>query len=794
MLTAEEIARIPYRRGPVSAKVCIIGEAPGSEEEADPQKRPFIGTSGQLLETMLRKRGIDPSEVYFTNVIKERPDEKKIEKWIKLNKVKMEMYVELLNRELASLPNVNVFAPCGAVALQAVTGKKSIDSWRGSIIPATLGGIRGKKCVGMIHPAAIFRNWLYHPPTVDVDIPRIRQQSTFSEIKLPKRTYIIRPTYEQVLDFIDKCKKSSALLSIDLETLPRPQRIVSFQLAISPDEAICIPFQYRNGKNYWTFDQELIIWKKLVDLLENCGKRIIGQNILTFDLFMLAMQGFDLDKLLNNVFLDTMEGFGCLEPQLPQGLDFLTSIMTEEPYYKSEGKEWTSKQGEDEFWTYGCKDVMVVCEIAPRIYKELQEVNQLKFYYDRWQGLAYARLKMTKRGVRRDEKKRSELETKFVQDIVVEQAKLNVLVGWNVNVKSGPQMQKLLYQDMKLPKQYNREGNVTCDEDAILTLSGKSASPIFKQVLSIRHLRTLFSNNIKAKCDSDGRIRSSFGFTETGRFRSYACPLDSGGNLQNWTPSMRVMLVPDPGFVFVEGDLSQAEARIVAFAGHIKYMMDIFAKDPSTPAGDIHRHMAARIFNMLVENIGKKSPERYAAKRIVHASDYDMGPQTFVKRYNKDAAANNMALIVLKDAIQYLAATHSAIPELRGVYHAKIQECLKRNKTLVNPFGRRIVFHDRLGAELYRAGYAWVPQSTVADITNTILLAIARHLDILLQVHDSIMVQCRHDEVKDVIKEMRAANPTIIVGGMPLKIPMDFKTSDVSWMDVKDYKEELLAA
>lgn len=57
--------------GPQPAHGMIVGEAPGKKEvEAG---RPFVGRSGQFLETALKSCGIDRSKVYITNVVKEIP-------------------------------------------------------------------------------------------------------------------------------------------------------------------------------------------------------------------------------------------------------------------------------------------------------------------------------------------------------------------------------------------------------------------------------------------------------------------------------------------------------------------------------------------------------------------------------------------------------------------------------------------------------------------------------------------------------------------------------------------------
>jgi len=57
--------------GNPKAKVMIIGEAPGAEE--DRQGRPFVGAAGQLLDRMLAPIGLDRQSVYITNLLFWRP-------------------------------------------------------------------------------------------------------------------------------------------------------------------------------------------------------------------------------------------------------------------------------------------------------------------------------------------------------------------------------------------------------------------------------------------------------------------------------------------------------------------------------------------------------------------------------------------------------------------------------------------------------------------------------------------------------------------------------------------------
>lgn len=60
-----------FARGNPEAKLMIVGEAPGREE--DEQAKPFVGRSGQLLDKMLAAIGLDETQVYITNIVNWRP-------------------------------------------------------------------------------------------------------------------------------------------------------------------------------------------------------------------------------------------------------------------------------------------------------------------------------------------------------------------------------------------------------------------------------------------------------------------------------------------------------------------------------------------------------------------------------------------------------------------------------------------------------------------------------------------------------------------------------------------------
>jgi uracil-DNA glycosylase family 4 len=790
ILTYDILQKLPYRRGnEVNPKIIFIGQAPGKMEFVHPQKHAFVGYSGKLLDTkLIAKANIQQSECYFTNVIKEKIYSGKDDKWIRENPSAYKTYLQILKAELNLVSKeANLIVPLGDIALNAVCGLKGISNYRGSILKSKI--IENKKCIPALHPASILRNWSELVYT-KLDFLRIFEESKTPDIVLPQRSYIIRPSFDTAVMYLNKYINSPNMISVDIETLMniRPNRIVTIQFADDKNEGFCLPLQYKSGISYWTTKQEAFLWKLVYQILTT--KKLIGQNFSVFDTFMLHFNGIPYKKILNNVHIDLLEAMRCLEPELPADLGFFTSIYTREPYYKSEGKGYGSKESEDEFYTYGCKDVCVVSEIAPQLEQDLKDENLWEFYKEHFRGFAENRMDLSIQGLLYDVKKREELDVIYMRDIIKSQCELVNIVGEYVNVRSNPQMKKLLYETMKLPTQYDKEGHITTNEDALLKLSTKSESGIFPIILKQRHLRTLKSNFLDASIDSDNHIRSSFGFTKTHRLTSSSVPLQTGGNLQNINKDLRSLISAPNGYKLCKADLSQAEARIVAWKGRMSRSIELFL-DPSR---DIHKETAAAVNEISINDVTKI--QRYCAKRIRYGVNYDMHASRFAKTFNKDASKVGMPLITEKKAQFFIDRFHAIEPDLQRIYHKEIKEQVSKDLTLFNVFGARMRFHERVGDELFREAYSWYAQSTTAYLINMIWQkAKANGINMIHQVHDEILWLSKENEVEkdcalidkiskipmDICPQLHDVPPLII----PFEIAFGDNWGDTTVIDFK---------
>ncbi len=130
--------------GPVSAKIIICGQAPGSEENK--VGRPFVGRAGKFLNQLLKTAGIKREEIYLTSPIKCFPPKNR-----KPTKKEIEACLPYLNRQIEII-NPQKFILLGEVAFSVFFPNKKLSNFRGKRIKKN-----GKKYFVTYHPAAGIR-------------------------------------------------------------------------------------------------------------------------------------------------------------------------------------------------------------------------------------------------------------------------------------------------------------------------------------------------------------------------------------------------------------------------------------------------------------------------------------------------------------------------------------------------------------------------------------------------------------------------------------------------------------
>ena len=705
--------------------------------------------------------GINRRDCYLTNVIKDL--DAPLRKYIDLSsRGKYTIsedgwtYINELGEELKAL-NLNVIVAYGNIALIALTNRVGITKWRGSVLDSTL--VPGLKVVPTFHPSTFIPpkfNFL-NKPLICFDLKRAKHESEFKDLRRTTRAVKTKPSFGEsvaVLKYAYDQGRHGTTIDLDIEVINEELDCIS--VATNPFNSTSIPFRYSQG-DYFTVEQEYEIMLLIEAIMseERISKR--GANFI-----------FDCQFLFHKYGIIPRGNIHCTQiaqkisfPDFPAGLDFVTTMHTDIPYYKVDGKKWI-KAGVgtwEEWWNYNGMDTMSTAAGHPSQMEDLERQGNTETY-DRQRKLIKPLLYMMERGIQVDVEgmmKERESVSIYIEEKIEE---LNQKVGYEINALSSQQLQKYFYDGLghKPYKKRNTKGQwvETCDEDAMKRLARKGFGEA-RMVLDIRRARKRLSTYLEVrKVDEDGRYRSSYKpvGAETGRLSSGETIFGTGGNQQNWPHDLLRYFLFDEAYIGYSFDLSQIENRIVAYVGGIIPMIEAFES-----GRDLHNLTASMIFRKPYNEISNvdgssdlgdgKQSERYWGKKGNHAINYDLTYKGFALNYE-----------VTEKVAKYLVeSVHTAYPQIRESYHTLIKGMLKTDRTVINLFGRKRIFMGPVipnppqvplsaCVATYREGYAQLPQSTTADKINDQGLNYIHYnqqdfhpVELLAQIHDSIVFQ-----------------------------------------------------
>lgn len=559
-------------------KILIIGEAPSQSDWY--AQRPFVGEAGKELDKMLHEAGIVRTDCHLTYVCKtpvpkkrgEAENKRFFDKHTKKYQTPTAAVAEGMVTLAATIDWINPYLiiTLGELALWAVTGEVSITKWRGSMLAANIGSTE-YKVIPTYAPDVVCRKWDWRFICVQ-DLRRAKKASDTREIPVPDYNFIIRPSFEKVMEILGMLCDTAAIqpdtatstptshhsistaivphtgstgvrntegkliLGGDIET--RRGNISCFGIAWSKTEAICIPFMcVENNEGYWSYEEERAILWKLHELFVNDSIAWIFQNgIYDFQYFAVRW-GF-----IPHIWMDTMLAHHTCFAGLAKGLDFQSSIYCEyHRYWKDEGKEFhesiKSPSDEDLYWVYNCKDCVTEFEIAQVLEPMIDRMGLTEPYLFQMAQFPVV-LRMMLRGVRVDKERKEALTIELLDAIASRHTWLEAVVGRVLNPKSPKQMKEFFYDELGLPVQkVYKTGKPTTNEAALSALALKEPliKPITDCISELRSLGVFLSTFVKAPLGEDGRLRSSYNIagTETYRWSSSKDAFGTGLNLQN---------------------------------------------------------------------------------------------------------------------------------------------------------------------------------------------------------------------------------------------------------------------
>ena len=302
------------------------------------------------------------------------------------------------------------------------------------------------------------------------------------------------------------------------------------------------------------------------------------------------------------------------------------------------------------------------------------------------------------------------------------------------------------------------------------------------QILEYRQLTKLkstYADGLAAFIGPDGRIHSRFNqtITATGRISS------TDPNLQNIPVrtelgrQLRKVFVPKEGCVFLDGDYSQIELRVLAHMSGDQKLIEAYRE-----AQDIHAITASQVFHVPLDQVTPQ--QRRNAKAVNFGIVY--GISSF--GLSQDLS------ITRKEAQEYIEQYFKTYPGIKQFLDDAVREAREKGyaRTL---FGRRRPVPELQSGNFMQRSFGERVamnspiQGTAADIIKIAMVRVNGRLRaeglssrLVLQVHDELLIEVRKEELKQVQVILREE----MMGAAKLAVPLeiDMHTGE-SWYDAK---------
>lgn len=441
----------------------------------------------------------------------------------------------------------------------------------------------------------------------------------------------------------------------------------------------------------------------------------------------------------------------------------------------------------DGYHIYNGLDCCVTREVYDEIEPKLNEVTRK--IYNREKRLQGPVLEMNLRGVLVDTTARDDLIIELNRDVLfLEESLRDILrngVGVDIDLNSPQKLAYLLYDVMGLPVQRDVKSRApTVNRKALDKLKTYFyAAPIISHILAIRDLSKQIST-LRTAIDGDNRIRTTFSIpgTDTGRFASYFSAEGTGTNLQNIDPRLRRVFIPDPGYKFAYVDLEQAESRGV---GGIEWNLFHDGRYlDACESGDLHTFVARMGWPHLPWDGDLKHDKALAKATIFYREDdirqgsKKMGHAT--NYYGKPPEIARQLGVQTELVANFQPKYFRAFPAHER-WHEWVRQKILRDGFITTFMGRRRHFFGRRWDEdTVKAAIAYEPQSGVADYLAEGILALWPQdlCQILLQVHDALLVQFPEEAECEVVPQIKKALEITVplLHGRDLVIPTEAET------------------
>lgn len=337
------------------------------------------------------------------------------------------------------------------------------------------------------------------------------------------------------------------------------------------------------------------------------------------------------------------------------------------------------------------------------------------------------------------------------------------------NIGSPAQLADILFNKLNLPKEGIKKGKTGYSTAASELDKLRAVHPIIDLITQYREvtkLKNTYIDTLPKQVDENSRLHTTYALTvaQTGRLSS------NDPNLQNIPVRtdlgrrIRTAFVATPEHVLVSADYSQFELRLAAYLCKDEDLIKQFNDDV-----DVHTATAAEVYGRNPEDVTKNM--RRAAKAVNFGIMYGQGPHGLVQTTGMSYA----------EAKSFIEKYFQVRPKLKG-YIESVQEQARKQGYVETLFGRRRPTPDVHSSNFVvreaamRAAVNMPFQGSAADIMKMAMIAVAKKLEgtenqMLLQIHDSILVECPKSSGERVAKLLKETMENVVK--LPIKLTVD---------------------
>jgi DNA polymerase-1 len=584
-------------------------------------------------------------------------------------------------------------------------------------------------------------------------------------------------TAEELAGLVKLLEKVNYMV-LDTETSalePLSAELVGLSVCVNPGQAFYIPIGHKDegGKPFPGQLPKKDVLMALQPYLEDIKLPKLGHN-LKFDYSIIVMEGEGI--ALKGPLWDTMVAAYLLDPGrrtfklddlCREILDIKMTTFSEVTGGDKRPDSFVYVSLEDAK-NYSCEDVYGACLLWEEFRPMLEDQNLWQLFADLETPLVPILAEMELAGIKVDTNLLKELSEKFSAKLAELEKEIYKLAGQEFNINSPRQLGEILFDKLKLPHGRKTKTGYSTD---VKVLEKLSFHELPQAVLIHRNLNKLQSTYVEKLAGlshpKTGRVHTSFNqtVTATGRLSS------SNPNLQNIPirteegQRIRQAFVPEKGHVFVAGDYSQIDLRVLAHYSQDKALLEAFRSGQ-----DIHNETAAEIF--FVSPMLITSQMRRVAKTINFGIVYGMSSfglagqlnlsrkeaQTFIDRYFKHYAGvqqfmEDIVIQARKD--RYVTTLLNRIRLLPDINSSN------RNR---REFAERTAINTPI-------------QGTAADIIKLAMIKVDHELlraklktKMLLQIHDELVFEVPEKEVDMCTKLVKECMESVLELDVPLVV------------------------